>query len=101
MPALLIPIAVFIGSIIRPLIARILLALGLGVVTYVGGGSLIDAVKDEVINQFGGLSADLVNLLSTLQVDKCVTVLLSAYAVRFALSGLKTGSKAISHVTGN
>ncbi len=85
MPAILIPIAIFLGKIASSLVGRVLLALGLGVITHIGFNSLMDLMTTEIIDNFQGITADMAGLLIQLQVDKAMSVILSAYAVRWAI----------------
>ena len=98
MPAILIPIAIFLGKIVSSLVGRVLLALGLGVVTHIGFNSLMDLITAEVIDQFQGITADMAGLLIQLQVDKAMSVILSAYAVRWAIRAAMGATKKIAGV---
>lgn len=85
MPLIFIPIAIFLGKIVSNLVGRVLFALGFGILIHVGFNSLMDQLIAEVIDQFGGITADMAGLLSQLQVDRAISVILSAYAVRWTI----------------
>lgn len=55
-------LALFLLSLVRPLISRILLALGIGLVSVVGINTVIDQIKDILVNSIGGLPADVFGL---------------------------------------
>ena len=66
-------------------VGRAIIALGLGVVTYKGIGSVIDTLKGNVISNLNGLPLDMVGLLGYLWVDKAITVIFSAIATSLAV----------------
>jgi hypothetical protein len=92
--AILIPLLRLVDSFV----GRVLLALGLGFFTYRG----IDTSLAWILNQVsGGLSsgnATITGIIGVLRIDQCVTVLLSAVAVRLSLQGIKDGAKRLANL---
>jgi hypothetical protein len=83
--------AVLIGglmSAVQSLIGRALLALGIGVVTYAGVGSLIDGLKAQSLSGFAGLPAELLGILAVLKVGESLSILFGALTIRLTLQGL-------------
>lgn len=96
-----IPLAVGIwaafSAIAVPLVVRILIALGIGSVTYVGIKALFDSLLANVQSQFAGFPTEVLDVIAVMRVDDAVTVLFSAIVVRLAFAGL-TAAGAIQRV---
>lgn len=93
MPSIFQSIAVFLASIVSPITARVLGALGIGVITLTGVQAgittLIDLVKDRV----GGVAADLLNIMTLAGFDVFISIIISAYAGIISLQALWGGFK--------
>jgi len=83
-PALLGGLASVMGS----LVGRVLIALGIGFVTYTGISTGMDAVKVSVVSSVQGLPSDAVGLIGFLWIDKGLTVIFSSVAVSLAMRGI-------------
>lgn len=74
------------------IVGRVLLALGMGFVTFKGFNVLTDSMIAEVKASFSGFPSDVTNFLAYLWVDKALGVLFSAYtaaaAIKMAGSGM-------------
>lgn len=95
MPAIFVPIAVFLLQILQPIIARVLVALGLSVVTFKGFDLLTDAVLDHVIASYNGMPSLVAQFFAMLGADTAFTILLSAHVAGLALAGIRDGAKRI------
>lgn len=82
----------FFTTKIGYIVAVALASLGIGLVTYTGFGLALDSVKGVVINQVGGLPADIAGLAALAGVDKAITILFSFAAVALTV---KIGSNAL------
>lgn len=80
-PALIGALASAMGS----LIGRLLLALGVGFVTYKGVDAGLDAMKVYVVSSFQALPAQVVGLVGFLWLDKGLTLIFSSFAVVLTL----------------
>ena len=67
---------------------RVLIALGLSVVTYSGVDTVLGKLKSDAVSALLGLPPDLVGMLSYMKVGVCISIIASAVAVRMGLSGL-------------
>lgn len=67
------------------LAGRVLLALGIGFVTYKGVDVAVTTVKQNVISSVGGLPAQALNLFGYLWLDKALTIIFSAVAVSLSM----------------
>lgn len=88
-------VAALIGGLIQAsvtIVGRILIALGVGFITYTGITILIDGIKSDVITNFQALDSQIVQILAVLQVDTAITMIFSAIAARLILNGLQSGA---------
>jgi len=88
-------IAALLGGLINiaaTLAGRVLLALGVGFVTYTGFESGLDYLKSQAISNIQSLPADMVQLIAYLGVGQAISIISSAYVVRFMLNGLTGGA---------
>ncbi|MRW85269.1 DUF2523 domain-containing protein [Pseudoduganella sp. FT26W] len=84
LPALIGALAGAMGT----LAGRVLIALGLGFVTYKGIDIGVAALKQSVISGVQSQSADIVGLLGFLWVDKALTVVFSAFTVALSMKAI-------------
>lgn len=74
------------------LAGKVLIGLGISVVTYTGISSSIDWLKTGAVNAFMGLPANVVGMLSLMHVGSCVSMVFSAVVVKYTLAGLASGT---------
>jgi hypothetical protein len=67
---------------------RVLIALGIGYVTYTGISALLDWIKAQVISYLVGAPATIVAIMGLLKIDVAVSIVFSALAARLVLRGL-------------
>lgn len=79
MPALLVWFLGGLATLLQSLVPRILFSLGIGFATFTGFQVALDALKADVIAGMQGLPATVVTVLSLLQVDRGVSLVLSAW----------------------
>lgn len=75
-------------NIAGSLVGRVLIALGLSVVSYVGVDAVTGKLKTDAVAALMGLPPDLVGMLGYMKVGVCISIIASAVAVRMGLSGL-------------
>lgn len=84
-------IAAFGGMLINlvgTLSGRVLIALGISVVTYAGITVTLDALKAQAISAFAGLPPDVFGILGVLKVGQCISIVTSAIAAKLVIDGL-------------
>lgn len=84
-------IAVILGGLIQicgSLVGRVLVALGLSVVTYSGLSVSIDFLKMQAVTAALSLPPEVVGMLSVLKVGTCISIIFSAMAARLLINGL-------------
>lgn len=87
--------AAILGALIQgagTLIGRILIALGIGFVTYSGISILLDSIRADVISGFSGLPVLAYQIAAACKVDVAITMIFSAITARLVLKGLTGGS---------
>lgn len=92
MPIPVIPAAIIAGSLIIPATFRILAALGIGVITYIGFDTLLSTATSFITDNVGGIPSDIINGLGFAQVDVYITLTFSAY---ISALGFKAATKVI------
>jgi cell division protein FtsX len=70
----------------RPIVAEVLLALGIGFVTYTGFDSALTVVKNSIQSNLNSLPADIYNVVLLSGVLEGMGIVLSAIAARLAYS---------------
>lgn len=76
-------------AIAGSLVARILIALGVGAVSFTGIQLLVNQLKNIVMQNLNGLDGALVGIIGMLQIHTCVNMIFSAIIIRFTLAGLR------------
>jgi hypothetical protein len=75
----------FLLTLVPALVAKILLATGIGVVSYVGIQALLSNLTAVVLSNAGSVTADMAGILGMLRMDVCISMVLSALSIRIAL----------------
>lgn len=88
MPMFVAAIGGMLINLVGTLAGRILLALGISVVTYTGVSTSLDWMKAGAISAFGGLPAEMVSLIAFMKVGVCISIITSAIAARAVVNGL-------------
>ena len=88
MPAL---VPMIIGALIQicaALVGRVLVALGLSVVTYTGMSVTLNWLKSQAVTAALGLPSDVIGMLSVMKVGTCISIVFSAMLARLVVTGL-------------
>lgn len=92
MPAFIAAIGGTLLNLVGSLAGRVLLALGLAVVTFSGVDLSLAYLKDQAIASANTLPAELLQLLAFLKVGECISIITSAVAVRMLSQGMISGT---------
>lgn len=87
--------AAILGALVsgvKTLVGKVLIALGLGWVTYSGVSDLLTWGEQYVKANMSGLPAMVVEIASATKVDVAISILISAISIRMLLNGLTGGS---------
>lgn len=74
------------------LAGQVLIALGIGVVTYTGLDASIEFLKSGFVTAAMGLPPQVVGMLSLMKVGSCVSMVISAITIKMTLAGLTSGT---------
>lgn len=77
-----------LSVIIIPLVVKVLIALGVGFVTFTGLNLLLDEAYNLIVAQISSLPTEPLSMLAIMKVDVYITMVFSAYSARMALAGL-------------
>lgn len=72
-------------SLVPALVAKIIFATGVGVISYVGMQTLLQTLTSAVLANAGGVPADVAAYLALAGVDVCISMMLSALSIRVTL----------------
>lgn len=86
----------FLGTIAGPLVKRVLVALGIGMVTFAGFQLSVNAAKAYVQSNFSGLPSDVVHILGLLKVDVAINIVFAAVITRAVIAGMDKVTGGIS-----
>lgn len=81
-------IAGFVMALIGPLVAYVIKALGIGLVTYVGLGLVYDQIEFYIFSQYAGLPASIAQILNLLGIHSGIKIILSTLSACFAYKAL-------------
>lgn len=88
-------IAALMGALINiagTLVGRVLIALGMSVVTFTGVSTTLEWAKSNAVSALSALPVEVVGMLSAMGVGEFLSILLSALTARMALQGLTSGA---------
>lgn len=78
MPAVWIAIQTFLFAVAPALVTRVLIALGIGVVSYTGAEYAVSEAEAYILNTMGGWSADLYAIMQMAGLDVGIKMLFAA-----------------------
>lgn len=78
------------------IIRRVLIAFGVGTVTFLGSQALFDSMETHILGGFSGLPPMVAQVVGIMRLDTFVTVIMSAFSIRITMNLLGgTASKQI------
>lgn len=86
-------IAAFLGGLISitgSLVGRVMVALGISVVTYSGVNSSLSWLRSQAVAALQGTGADVVGMLSVMRVGQCISIVTSAIVARALITGINS-----------
>lgn len=90
-PAIAVAIVGSLLSVTGSLVGRVLVALGLGVVSAVGINTALDFAQAYMMGKFQGLRMEILQLVAALGVGEFMSIMISALGARLLLNGLQPG----------
>jgi hypothetical protein len=90
MPAFLWALGSLLLQLAGSLAGRVLIGLGIGVVTYTGINSSLEWLKTQAVTQLVGLSPEVLMFLGVLRVGSCISIVTSAIVARSVINGVQS-----------
>lgn len=72
--------------------AQVLIGLGIAVVSYTGIDLTFGYLKAQALANIGGLPAEVVGLLSYMQVGRCINIVTSAMMMRLGMTAVRNAA---------
>ena len=88
-------LGLLLASMVPTLVRKVLAALGFGIVTITGLTVVTDALKQNIINTFGGIPGDILAVANLAGMGTAINILLGALSARVALYVLLKSSRII------
>ena len=92
MPAVVAALLGGLISITGSLVGRVLVALGISVVTYSGMDASLSWLRVQAVQALQGTGADVVGMLSVMRVGQCISIVTSAILARALITGINSDS---------
>ena len=89
MPAFIAALMGALIQIVGSLVGRVLVALGLSVVTYTGMSVTLNWLKSQAVTAALGLPPDVIGMLSVMKVGTSISIIFSAMLARLVVTGLQ------------
>lgn len=91
MPAFVYALLVGFASVVSSVAFQVLIALGIGFVTFTGISVGLTSLHDFAVSQWTALPVAVLQVLGLVKVDQALNLIISAAAARFTLQGLTGG----------
>lgn len=88
MPIFIAALGGMLINIVGYLAGRVLVALGIAVVTYTGVNATFEALKQQAVASFSALPPEVYQVLAMMRVGQCISIITSAIVARMLLDGL-------------
>ena len=88
MPVFIAAIGGMLINLVGTLVGRVLIALGISVITYTGISTTLDFLKAQAIGAFAGLPPGVFGMLGVLRVGQCISIVTSAIAAKMVIDGV-------------
>jgi hypothetical protein len=90
MPVFIAAIGGMLINLVGTLVGRVLIALGMSVITYTGMSASLDMLKAQAISSFSALPPEVFSMLAAMRVGVAISIVTSAIAARMLLDGLQS-----------
>lgn len=75
-------------ALVVPVVKKVMIALGLSVVTYTGFSAILDQITSNVNSNLGSLSGSFADLARLTGFQEAITILLAAFVTRLSIQTL-------------
>lgn len=88
MPIFIAAIGGMLINIVGTLAGRVLIGLGIAVITYTGMNTTMEFLKTGALGAMSGMGPEVVSLIAFLKVGVCISIITSAIATRVIINGI-------------
>lgn len=88
MPIFIAALGGMLINLVGTMVGRIMIALGISVITYTGVNASLEALKMQAVATFTALPPEVYAILAMMRVGQCISIITSAIAARMLLDGL-------------
>ena len=88
MPLFVAAIGGMLINLVGTLVGRVLVALGLSVITYTGVNATLEALKSQAVQSLTALPPEVFGMLGMMRVGQCISIITSAIAAKLVIDGL-------------
>ena len=81
-------LTVWLLALATPLVKRVLIALGIGVITYAGIDTAFSLVTSQIQSNLGGITGDLANLIALSGTYESIGIILAAISARLSFAAV-------------
>lgn len=86
-------ISSFLMVMVKPVLTQLVIALGVGVVSYTGYSVAITQLTDTITNNYNGLPVVALNIMNLFGVDSAIGIIVSTAISLAAFTALTAGTK--------
>lgn len=90
MPAFLWALGSLLLQLTGSIAGRVLIGLGIGVVTYTGVNASLTWLKSNAVGALSGLPAEAIVFMGVLKVGVCISIVTSAIVARAVINGVQS-----------
>lgn len=88
MPVFIAAIGGMLINLVGTLVGRVLISLGIAVITFTGISASLDFLKTQAISSFNALPPEMMAIIGLMKVGVCISIVTSAIVARLVLNGL-------------
>lgn len=93
-------IGTWLLSLVEPILAKVLVALGLGVVSIVGMEAILNQIKQQLVSEINSMPADWLNFALYLWIGKGLGLILGACTTKLMLWSAQNATSIMSRSNG-
>lgn len=82
-------LAALLVGLAEPILSRILLALGIGIISYTGFTLVLGQLRSAVTNALGGVTGDVLAVLGLAGFGQIIGIIFGGFTARIALQSIK------------
>lgn len=79
------PIALWLITLVLPIVKRVLIALGISIVTYAGLSAVLSSIQSQIVTNIGGVTGTIAQLAAMWGFQESVGIILAAVTTKFAM----------------